>query len=229
MYNNHSELKSIYNEISDSYDRANSIISFKQDRRWRSKLVEMLLSAEIPRNALDVGAGKGELSEILRRASPGTEIVMVDYAENMIRSSEAENRVMASFSHLPFRAGSFDMVMSSFALHAADDVETVISEMARVSRNIVGALAMGKPDNALFRAVDGFYLHYVQPNLAALAGAEPEHFKYIYYIYNRNPKNSEIRGRILKHIDLIVYREIALSSFYMFTGFRKMPAQLPGS
>jgi len=215
------ELKSVYNEIPDSYDRANSIISFYQDKRWRNKLIKMLLSLEMPRNALDVGAGKGELSEILKLASPETEIVMVDYAENMIRSSKYENRVIASFSHLPFRASSFDMVMSSFALHAADDVETVVSEMARVSRNVVGALAMGKPDSGLFRTVDGLYLNFVQPNLAALAGGKPEHFRYIYYIYKRNPKNSEIKSKISKHVDLVVFKEMALNSFYLFAGFRR--------
>ncbi len=220
------ELKSVYNGIADSYDRANSIISFYQDNRWRLELVKMLLALKIPRNALDVGAGKGELSEILRCVSPATEIVMVDYAEDMVRSSSvSENRVIASFTHLPFREGSFDTVMSSFALHAADDISTVVSEMARVSRNTVGVIAMGKPDNAIFRIIDGFYLHYIQANLAALAGANPQHYKYIYSIFNRNPVNSEIKRRILEYIDLVTFRKKALDAFYIFTGFKRLLSQ----
>lgn len=57
------ELKSVYNGIADSYDKANSIISFYQDRQWRKELAEMVLSVAIPKNVLDVGAGKGELSK----------------------------------------------------------------------------------------------------------------------------------------------------------------------
>ncbi|MDG6928009.1 MAG: class I SAM-dependent methyltransferase [Nitrososphaerota archaeon] len=216
------ELKSVYNEIASSYDRANSFISFYQDGRLRKELVKMLVSIKTPCRALDVGAGNGELSRALNKISPKTEIVMIDYAEDMLNMSEAsDNRVIASFTHLPFRDESFDAVMSSFALHAADDLATVVSEMSRVSRNTVGALAMGKPDSAILRKIDGFYLKYVQPNLAALAGAKPENYRYIYYIFCKNPTNSEIKDKIIEHVELIKFKQKALNAFYMFVGIRK--------
>ncbi|MCL4344406.1 MAG: hypothetical protein M1291_05570 [Thaumarchaeota archaeon] len=42
------ELKSVYNEIASSYDRANSFISFYQDGRLRKELVKMLVSIKTP-------------------------------------------------------------------------------------------------------------------------------------------------------------------------------------
>lgn len=213
------ELKFVYNGVADSYDKANSLISFYQDWRLRMELAKMLVSINVPKRVLDVGAGKGELSKTLKGISPGTEIVMVDYAEDMLRASEPlGSRVIASFTHLPFRDNSFDSVMSSFALHAADDLEIVISEMSRVSRNSVGALAMGKPDNKLLEKIDGFYLHHVQPKLAALAGARSENYKYIYFIFQRNMTNSKIKSKIMEHLEIIAFKQKFLNAFYIFVG-----------
>ncbi len=213
------ELKFVYNGVADRYDRANSLISFYQDWRLRMELAKMLVSIRTPNRVLDVGAGKGELSQTLKKLSQETEIVMVDYAEGMISTSEPlGSKVIASFTHLPFRDHSFDVVMSSFALHAADDLTAVISEMSRVSSNAVGALAMGKPDSKLLEKIDGFYLQHVQPNLAALAGAKSENYRYIYYIFQRNMPNSEIKGKISEHLEIITFRQKFLNAFYIFVG-----------
>jgi len=219
------ELKKVYNEIPKAYDRANKFISFAQDVKWRADLVKNILKyCERPKRIIDVASGKGELSYVFEKLySPPFYLVMLDYAENMLKESFVNHdKVLASFDHLPFRENAFDVVMSSFALHAADDIELVIKEMNRVSKHIIAFIAMGKPDNTLKRIYLSFYLKCIMPYIAILAGAKPKDYRYIYYIYKKlDRKNSEYRKLFENIIDVKVYEEKALNLFYFVVGFKK--------
>lgn len=216
------ELQRIYNDLPEFYDRANALISFFQDVKWRAELIKTVKSyCNNPKRILDVASGKGELSYVISKLMK-TEMVMVDYAENMLKSSLIEgDKVLASFYNLPFRDNAFDAVVSSFALHAADDIGAVVKEMTRVSRKVVGVIAMGKSDNWLLRNYVAFYLRFIQPYLAALVGAKPLDYKYIYYIYRKIPTNSQLKSIISKIFDLKVFKVKALGSVYIFVGLKK--------
>lgn len=217
------ELREIYNDLPSFYDRANALISFFQDVKWRAELVNTV--KEYSPNlklVLDVASGRGELSYVLLKLIKKTNIVMTDYAENMLKSSMVEgDRVLASFYNLPFRESSFDAVVSSFALHAADDIEAVVKEMVRVSKNVVGVIAMGKSDNPILRRYVAFYLRFIQPYLAGLVGAKPLDYKYIYYIYTKIPTNSQLKKIVERNMDLKVFKEKTLGSVYIFVGLKK--------
>jgi demethylmenaquinone methyltransferase/2-methoxy-6-polyprenyl-1,4-benzoquinol methylase len=217
------ELRRIYNDIPKFYDRANALISFFQDVKWRSELIGIIRKyCKEPKIILDVASGKGELSYIIRKLFPKTQIVMTDYAENMLKLSFVEgDKVLASFYNLPFRDNVFDAVVSSFALHAADDVEAVIKEMVRVSKNAIGVIAMGKSDNKVLRKYVAFYLRFIQPYLAALVGAKPSDYKYIYYIYRKIPTNSELKRIFERNTELRVFKEKALGTVYIFVGLKR--------
>ncbi|BDB99533.1 class I SAM-dependent methyltransferase [Saccharolobus caldissimus] len=218
------ELREIYNNIPPAYDRANRFISFNQDVKWRADLVKTILKYCVkPKIILDVASGKGELSYVFKKVFKGNyEVILTDYAENMLKMAIIDDdKVLASFDALPFRDNAFDVVMSSFALHASDNIEIVIKEITRVSRKIVGFIAMGKPDNPIKRIYLSLYLRFVMPYIAALAGAKARDFKYIYYIYRRLSTNSYFRSVFHKYIDVKVYEEKALNLFYFVVGYPK--------
>ncbi len=220
------DLRNIYNDIPEFYDRANAMISFFQDIKWRAELIKLIKfycpnSYEI----LDVASGKGELSYVASRLLK-SRIVMVDYAENMLKASLIDgDKVLASFYNLPFRDNAFDAVVSSFALHAADDIGAVVKEMTRVSKKVVGVIAMGKSDNWLLRNYVAFYLRFIQPYLAAIVGAKPLDYKYIYYIYRKIPTNSQLKEIISKIFDLKIFKVKALGSVYIFIGLKNKQKQ----
>lgn len=216
------ELREIYNDIPKFYDRANALISFFQDVRWRAELIKIVkYYCPNPRIILDVASGKGELSYVALKLI-NSKVVMVDYAENMLKASLVEgDKVLASFYNLPFRDDAFDAVVSSFALHSADDIGAVIKEMSRVARKVVGVIAMGKSDNWLLRNYVAFYLRFIQPYLAGIVGAKPSDYKYIYYIYRKIPTNSQLKSIVSNIIDLKVFKVKALGSVYIFVGLKK--------
>ena len=218
------ELRQVYNNIPKSYDRANRFISFNQDVKWRANLVKTILNYyKKPKVVLDVAAGKGELTYVFKKIYKGHFFsVISDYAENMLMNALVEDdKVLASFDSLPFRDNAFDIVMSSFALHAADNLEPVIKEMNRVSRNIIGFIAMGKPDNPLKRLYLSIYLRFIMPYIPLFAGGRPKDYKYIYYIYRRLQTNSYYKNLFYKLLDVLVYEEKALNLFYFVVAKKK--------
>jgi|GEM_PF-292753 Methylase involved in ubiquinone/menaquinone biosynthesis len=216
------ELRNVYNDIPKFYDRANALISFFQDVKWRVELIKATLRyAEKFNIVLDVASGKGELSLLIKRILP-VQLVMMDYAENMLYQAMVDgDRILASFYNMPFRGDAFDAVMSSFALHAADEIEEVIKEMVRVSKDVIGVIAMGKSDNSLFRAYVGFYLAHIQPWLASLVGAKVQDYRYIYYIYRRIPTNSQVRRMFERNLELKEFRVKTLGSVYIAVGKKR--------
>ena len=218
------ELRQVYNDIPKSYDRANRFISFYQDVKWRADLVKTVLKyCKKPKVVLDVAAGKGELTYVFKKMYRGNFFAVIsDYAENMLVNAIVEDdKVLASFDALPFRDNAFDVVMSSFALHAADDIEPVIKEMNRVSRKIIAFIAMGKPDNPLKRLYLSIYLRFIMPYITIFAGGKPRDYKYIYYIYRRVHTNSFYKNLFYKLLDVLVYEEKAINLFYFVVAKKK--------
>ena len=79
--------------------------------------------------ALDVATGGGHVARRLREA--GLNVVTVDPAPGM------QADVLSSAELLPFADGSFDIVVSRIAPHHFPDIRAAVSEMARVSSNLV--------------------------------------------------------------------------------------------
>jgi SAM-dependent methyltransferase len=91
--------------------------------------LDLLLEWAEGRTALDVATGGGHVARRLREA--GLNVVTVDPAPGMRAD------VLSSAEHLPFADGSFDVVVSRIAPHHFADIRAALSEMARVSGDLV--------------------------------------------------------------------------------------------
>ncbi|AWR96808.1 methyltransferase domain-containing protein [Acidianus sulfidivorans JP7] len=218
------ELRQIYEDIPPSYDRANRFMSFNQDVRWRGDLVKTILRyCAKPKLILDVAGGKGELTYVFKKIYKDQVFsVITDYSENMLKLSIVEDdKILASFDALPFRDSAFDVVMSSFALHASDNIEKVIEEMNRISKKVIGFIAMGKPDNKIKQLYISIYLKSIMPYIAIFARGKPKDYKYIYYIYKKLPTNSFYKELFYKLLNVKVYEEKGLNLFYFVVATKK--------
>jgi len=95
--------------------------------------------------ALDVGAGPGQATLEIASQRPGLKMVGMDLAGHMMAQASREAArsgrngrdlwLRADGHDLPLPDESFDLVMSSFALHHWEDPLLVLNEMARVLRH----------------------------------------------------------------------------------------------
>jgi SAM-dependent methyltransferase len=107
----------------------------------RAALDPLDLSAR--QRVLDVGAGTGELTRVLREECPGT-VVALD-ADGELLSAVDGPRVRGDATRLPFGDDSVDLVVCQALLVNLPDPDAVVREFARVSRRTVAAI---EPDNS---------------------------------------------------------------------------------
>jgi SAM-dependent methyltransferase len=90
--------------------------------------------ARSPKNALDVGCGEGRFCRMLK--SRNVAAVGVDPTPALIavarRRDPRGTYVKATAERLPFRDGTFDLVVSYLSLIDIPDVDAAVPEMARV-------------------------------------------------------------------------------------------------
>lgn len=124
-----------------------------------------LLAACVPETAetvLDLCCGDGALLHLLSVRSPTTNLIGVDFSRGELHAARAAlpERVMLleqRAQHLGIASASVDCVVSHMALMLMDDIETVVTEIARVLKNggkfaaIVGRNSLMGPANLVFR------------------------------------------------------------------------------
>jgi SAM-dependent methyltransferase len=83
---------------------------------------------------LDLGCGEGRLGRLLQ--SRGHRVAGVDSSPAMVRFAvtheSPEPAVAGDAARLPFRDGSFDLVVAYMCLHDIDAMPAAVSEIARV-------------------------------------------------------------------------------------------------
>lgn len=109
---------------------------------------------------LDLGTGPGYVAAEIARQRPHVKMVGLDLAAHMIEKATRQTMgaerngrglwLQADGHGLPFSDGSFDLVVSSFALHHWDDPLQVLNEIARVLRR--PEPAEGKPGGRYYIA-----------------------------------------------------------------------------
>lgn len=181
----------MFDRIAPRYDRLNRVLSFGTDRSWRRRAVELarLGPSEV---ALDIGAGTGDLSRGLLRASdPGARVIGVDLSARMLAISRQRldragvgdryETLIASAEALPMPDASVDRVISGFTLRNIGDLPRALADLRRVLRPGGRAilLELSHPPNPLFRLAYRAYFEQVAPPLAMLLGGDRDAYRYL--------------------------------------------------
>jgi malonyl-CoA O-methyltransferase len=131
----YTQVRNRFNKAHHSYDQY-AVVQQEVGRRIDERFEWLKLS---PKRILDLGAGTGQMTQLLQKRHPKAHIVALDLAEAMLNQVPKTGRffkhrrvVCADMHQLPFPAGSFDIVVSNFALQWSHDVRLVMSEVARV-------------------------------------------------------------------------------------------------
>lgn len=155
------------------YDALAEVLSFGQNRRWRSELVSHL-SRHRPQTILDVATGTGGVAIALAAATEAR-ITGVDISDAMLARGHARVRkanlagrislVPARAEALPYGSESFDAVSFTYLLRYVADPAATVAELARVIRpgGQMASLDFYVPPNATWRAAWRAYTRLALP------------------------------------------------------------------
>lgn len=123
----------MFDGVAAGYDRANSVMTFGFDRRWRIT-TSKVLDARRGERVLDLAAGTGVSTTEYSRN--GAWCVAADFSLGMLRSGRHRGvpMVAADALRLPFADDSFDAATISFGIRNFVDTSAALTEIARVVR-----------------------------------------------------------------------------------------------
>src|SRR5215831_8047794 len=109
-------MRAMFHEIAPRYDFITRVFSYGMDGRWKRRGVE---DADLPSNpvVLDLAAGTGDFSLLVKARYPGARVVTVDLTELMLRLARDRGlarSVCADAGNLPFANDSFDCVFVGY-------------------------------------------------------------------------------------------------------------------
>jgi demethylmenaquinone methyltransferase / 2-methoxy-6-polyprenyl-1,4-benzoquinol methylase len=176
-------IRSMFAQITPTYDRLNLILSGAADRYWRRRTAALLLAGlpAAPR-VLDVATGTGDLARaIRRRAGEGARVVGLDFTRPMLERAHqkfpdaAHRWIEADGLALPCADAAFDACSIAFGLRNMADKPAALREMRRVLRpgGRLAVLEFYEPPNPVFRRLYHFYSFQVMPRLGRwLSGSD---------------------------------------------------------
>lgn len=176
------DVAGMFDAVAERYDVVNTLMTFGQDRRWRS-VVAREVGIRAGERVLDVAAGTGASSVPFRRM--GATVVACDFSTGMLRVGRAKHPelcfVAGDALALPFADGRFDAVTISFGLRNVADVTAALAELARVTRRggRLVVLETSAPLRQPLRGVHGVYVQRVLPRIARRAASNVPAYAYL--------------------------------------------------
>jgi demethylmenaquinone methyltransferase/2-methoxy-6-polyprenyl-1,4-benzoquinol methylase len=176
-------MRAMFGSIAPRYDFISRILSYGMDGRWKRLGV---MRAELSENAkvLDLAAGTGDFSKLVRELLPNARSVAVDITEPMLRLARAHGlneAVCGDAIALPFPDNSFDCVFIGYGLRNFPNLKTAVSEIERVTRpgGLMVSLDFFLPRNPVFREVYLGYLYLQGCFWGILLHGRPRTYSYI--------------------------------------------------
>ncbi|OHS58344.1 demethylmenaquinone methyltransferase [Staphylococcus sp. HMSC69H07] len=182
------QVHTVFQNISQKYDRLNNIISFEQHKVWRKHVMkEMRVKKDSV--ALDVCCGTADWTIALSNAvGPNGEVTGLDFSENMLKVGKEKTSAMDNVHlvhgdamHLPFEDDSFDYVTIGFGLRNVPDYLGALKEMHRVLKpgGMVVCLETSQPTMPVFKQVYKLYFRFVMPIFGKLFAKSKEEYEWL--------------------------------------------------
>ena len=176
-------MRAMFSTIAPRYDFITRTFSYGMDRRWKRMGVER---AELPAEpvVLDLAAGTGDFSFLVRSRHPGAKTVAVDLTERMLQLARARGlreAVCGDAGLLPFADGSFDCVFIGYGLRNFPNLAVAVREIERVTRpgGLLVSLDFFLPANAVLRRLYLAYLYAQGAFWGLLLHGRPRIYTYI--------------------------------------------------
>lgn len=177
------DIEKMFNSIAPGYDRANTLLSFGTDRRWRKKVIRALRPGH-PAKIADIATGTGKLAAMLS-SKLKAEVYGIDISENMLEIARKKYKgiqfICADGETLPFPENSFDALTIAFGIRNFENPVTGLKEACRVIKpgGMIAVLEFSKPSKNLFGKLFRFYFRHVIPLIGKVITGNGKAYRYL--------------------------------------------------
>ena len=182
----------IFNRIAHRYDFLNRLLSFRQDIRWRKKLVRILEQMHIPVDqCLDIATGTCDQIIALCRKYKRSKIVGMDMSQNMLTigrekiSKKCDGKsvylIRGDGMNIGCKGDCFDLITLSFAIRNFANIDKGFKEIHRVlsPQGYVLILEFSLPANSVFKYIYLFYFRRMLPKLGGVISGDIQAYRYL--------------------------------------------------
>ena len=198
----------VFTSVAENYDVMNDAMSFGMHRLWKKILVELASIGEED-FILDIASGTGDISKLISKEYPNTNIFMSDINYEML--DEGRNRAIdESFSRnchfcqlsgeeLPFKDNTFDVITVGFGLRNFTDKEKGLKEMKRCLKKNGKLLVLefSKPINPVFSKIYDWYSFNILPKLGSLLANDSNSYQYLAESIRMHPDQDKLKKMML--------------------------------
>lgn len=221
----------VFENISDSYDKMNSVISFQMHIGWRDDTMKRM-DVKKGSKCLDVCCGTADWTIALAKAVGEDGVVKgLDFSENMLKVGQEKVANMKNVElihgnamELPFEDNTFDYVTIGFGLRNVPDYLQVLREMNRVVKpgGMVVCLETSQSEIPGYRQLFRFYFKYIMPVFGKLFAKSYKEYSWLQESANDFPGMKKL-ALMFKDAGLenVTYKPYSGGAAAMHMGFKK--------
>jgi demethylmenaquinone methyltransferase/2-methoxy-6-polyprenyl-1,4-benzoquinol methylase len=165
----------LFTEITDCYDKMNTIMTFGMHHLWKTKLIK-LVSSRKPTICVDIATGTGDISYKLAQIPTVTK-------NKKIQLPHVNNPTffVSTAIELPLQDNITDAATAGFSLRNMPNLQKSISEMVRITKpgGIVATLELTPYKNKFAGMFIGFYFRKIVPIIGLLISNNKSAYTYL--------------------------------------------------
>lgn len=221
----------VFENISDSYDKMNSVISFQMHKGWRKDTMQHM-DVKPGSKALDVCCGTADWTIALAEAvGESGHVTGLDFSQNMLNVGLEKTKnmknvelVQGNAMDLPFPDNTFDYVTIGFGLRNVPDYMQVLREMKRVVKpgGKVVCLETSQSEIPVYRQLFRFYFRYIMPLFGKIFAKSYKEYSWLQESANDFPGMKKLK-KMFEQAGLqnVVYKSYSGGAAAMHMGFKK--------
>jgi len=205
---NPESIKTLFNQVAKNYDKLNVLMSFGLQKLIKQKAVSNIASKikSDKIKILDLCCGTGDISVLLKKIFPNSEITSIDFSNEML--AIAKNRIKditfieADVTNLDgiIEKDNFDICFIGFGLRNLPDIDNFLLNIKQYlkSNGILSILDLGQPK---WYMKPYFFLHYELfiPFFASIINKKIKPYKYFINSAKTYPNQEEILKKLEKY------------------------------